>query len=330
VRPDGTARTRVFDLNGFSIWDWLPNGSLVTVADFGGTNGWVLLTVHSDGSGLAKLSPPVAQGDFIGSVSWLGDASRVAFGIYDSDAAAVTPLPSQDLFTARPDGTGLVQLNDVPLVGQGAGGAFWAPDGSRIVYQGPQVIGGIVELFSVRSDGTGRVRLNADLSPGGEVVGLIWSPDSSRVVFRPAQSINDGNLRYQASDAFTVRADGTDRVKLNASLAPGRTVSDPVNWAPDGSRLIYTELQYLSDRVGSSDTFSVLPDGTGRVKLNPDTASQYGATWSPDGARLLYEMTDQSTGRITLGLSHPDGTGLVTIKEWNPGEGGPGSFRWVP
>ncbi len=331
MRADGTERTRVLGPD-VSTSDWLPIGSLVANATLGSTNDYGLFTVQPDGSALAKLSGPVAQGHFLGLPSWPRDASRILFGIFESYSTAGTPWPPGDLFTVRPDGTGLVQLNDVRLVGKGVGAYSWAPDGSRIIYRGPQATGGIVELFSVRSDGTGRVRLNGDLQPGAELlVPPIWSPDSSRVVVMPERFVRDGNLGYGARDAFTVRADGTDRVQLNAPLAARRTVGEQADWAPDGSRVIYYEDQFPPDGTDQlRDTFSVLPDGTGRVKLDPDTASHYAASWSPDGSRLLYSMTDQSSRRVTLGIARPDGTGLVPIKEWNPGEGGPGYFRWAP
>jgi Tol biopolymer transport system component len=334
VRADGTARTRVLEPDVLSA-SWLPTGSLVATAVLGSTSNYGLFTVPPDGSALTKLSGPVAQGHFIGSPSWPRDASRVLFGIFESAFATGTPWPPGDLFTVRPDGTGLVRLNDARLIGKGVGAYWWAPDGSRIIYRGPQATGGVVELFSVRPDGTGRARLNPDLPSGAEtLVPPSWSPDSSRVVVLPEQFVWDGNLGYGARDAFAVRADGTNRVKLNAPLVPRRTVGEQVDWAPDGSRLIFYEYQFPPGTNPSGnnplkDTFVVLPDGTGRVKLNPDTASEYSATWSPDGSRLLYLMTDRASGRMTLGIARPDGTGLVPIKEWSPGEGVPGYFRWV-
>ena len=323
VRGDGTERTRAFE-PGISSWAWLPTGSLVVEANYAATSDRIeLFTVRPDGSGLTKVNGPTPPQTFIGHFSWPPDATRIAFSVLEG---GVYPPPG-DLFAARPDGTGLVQLNDTQLAGRGAGGYWWAPDGSHIAYKGPQTSGAIVELFGVRADGTGRVRLNADLPPGVELLaGPIWSPDSSRVVFFTEQLMRDGNLAWSARDAFTVRADGTDRVKLNAPLEGRRWVAEWADWAPDGSRLLYYEHEYQTGGTDQLlDVFSVLPDGTGRVKINPSMSSPWSAKWSPDSSRLLYHVKELATGQWTLVMSRPDGSDPLPIKT-----GAYVEFEWAP
>ena len=189
----------------------------------------------------------------------------------------------------------------------GVGAFDWSPDGSRIAYLGSQTAGGPLELFTVLPDGSGHVRLNRDLPPGGGVVAWTWAPDSKRVAFVAEEDTD------KVRELFSVRPDGTELVKLSGPWTGGAVPSELLftgvlqgpNWAPDSSRILYS----ASSAQSQIEVYTVLPDGTGRVKL--DLGLLDGPPWSPDGSRVLYEY--QSTAGRTFRVAPPDSASGITI-----------------
>ena len=316
VRGDGTERTRVLDNLSVSKGQWLSPGYLLAEADPGRTGRVDLFTVRADGSALTKLNGPYADPGFISASPVSPNASRICFGTHRSGSGSSSPV---DLYTVRPDGTGRVRLNDAP----GATGCILSSvDGARIVYRGPSTPGGVNEYFSVQADGTGRVRLNADLPSGGQLHSIVPAPGLTHVVYIGEQETDN------VSEGFVVRPDGTGRAKVNGVLGTGRRLDDVVRWSPDGSRFIYAEVQRYEGSDSIWEYFSVLPDAT-RVRLHSPT-SRYTAQWSPDSSRLLYRVSEPSTGLGVLGISRPDGTEPVIVKEYGQSSGGVASFQWAP
>ena len=92
----------------------------------------------------------------------------------------------RDLYTVRPDGSGLKRLTRNGR----AGSPSWAPDGRRIVYS--EFGRG---LYTVGADGTHRRRLRAgdDSSP-------VWSPDGKRIAF-----VNGPRIWVMRSDGAGAR-----------------------------------------------------------------------------------------------------------------------------
>jgi dipeptidyl aminopeptidase/acylaminoacyl peptidase len=123
---------------------------------------------------------------------------------------------------------------------------------------------------------------------------LAWSPDGRR-------------LAYSCGTIFTIRSDGTHRVRIPT----GSETSTAPSWSPDGNRIAFaTGLRRLG-RVRSS-VYIVHADGTGRRLLSRDAASP---SWSWDGSLIAYDSTDG------VQLITPDGVRKPAI-----GPKGPPSF----
>ena len=118
---------------------------------------WVM---NADGSDQRRLTESSGALDFAGArrPRWSPDGKVILFEsslVYEAD-----------LYTIRPDGTGLTNLTNTPDIGEGY--ADWSPDGSRIVftsgsepdYPGPDAV------FMINADGSGRT--NITNYPGGE------------------------------------------------------------------------------------------------------------------------------------------------------------------
>jgi TolB protein len=215
---------------------------------------------------------------------WAPDGSRVVFtNEYDGGT---------DVYTVRPDGTGLTRLTTDPYQDLYP---RWSPDGKRIVFHrrinvaGPYAWG---TLNVVNADGSGeRQLLDAlfhDMDPA-------WSPDGSQILFSC-----DRFNRPAFLDVCSVAPDGTD---LRLRVAVGGAEFGA--WSPDGSRIAYVVSGIAPQRVWVSTL-----DGSPPVNLSPGFDS-YMFDWSPDGSRLLLATADASG--YGLATVNRDGSGLTRL-----------------
>ena len=131
----------------------------------------VTLVVHSLRSGMSHR----LTGDFAfpGNPRWSPNGRRILFQASTSSASEVL-----DLFTIKPNGTGLRNLTSTRTVHEGS--PDWSPDGKRIVYarQGNK---GCQALHVMRADEAviGEYRRHATATS------RFASPDGRRILFSP-------------------------------------------------------------------------------------------------------------------------------------------------
>lgn len=192
--PDGSNRTVLVDISafGFGSWvDWAPDGSYITLLI-----NREIYTVNPDGTGLAKLlserifaaslSPdgtqytvqtgdgiglldadgtnlnlllPDSGSDWSGSPDWAPDGSRIVF---NRNVSGV-----RDIWTIRPDGTGLTNLTNSPEFERDA---KWSPDGTKVVFGRSTSV-----LHTINPDGTGLAPL-FDPPGAGNPIWNDWQP----------------------------------------------------------------------------------------------------------------------------------------------------------
>jgi Tol biopolymer transport system component len=105
-----------------------------------------IFVVGADGRGLHRITPwEMDAGD---GPDWAPDGSRILFRSPDHEDF----LHSQ-LYTIRPDGTGLKQITHVPD-GIKLYSASFSPDGRFITF-GLQGLGGLPDIYRMNADGTG-------------------------------------------------------------------------------------------------------------------------------------------------------------------------------
>lgn len=77
-------------------------------------------------------------------------------------------------------------------------------------------------------------------------------------------------------------------------------------------------IAFASDRDGDFEIFSVLPDGTGLVKLTDNTTDDDDPAWSPDGSRVAFVRTGSCvTACKAIWVMNADGTGAAPLTPWS-------------
>jgi Tol biopolymer transport system component len=144
--------------NPFGLSDtnprWSPDGQWIAFTRF--IKGLprnaltAVFLVHSDGTDLHQLTPLGMNAD---NADWSPDGSTIAF--YSHSAL---PAPS-NIYTIRPDGSGLRLI--VKSTGHlvGVGRPRWAPDGTKLIIDGSPNAHTEEGLFVVNPDGTNLTQL---------------------------------------------------------------------------------------------------------------------------------------------------------------------------
>jgi Tol biopolymer transport system component len=193
--------------------EFSPDGEWVAFMETGGQED--LFVARTDGREYRRLTDDVARDR---APAWSPDGRRLAFY---SDRSG-----GYQLWTIRPDGSGLEQIADVP----GTNFPVWSPDGARIAFSGVTARG----LFIVDSAGKATKPAGAEpaMETGNQFWPYSWSRDGASlagVAIRPDGVIAHLVVYATASRTYSIVPDSS-----------GSNWQVPV-WLPDGRRLIVRE-----------------------------------------------------------------------------------------
>ena len=142
-------------------------------------------------------------------------------------------------------------------------GPVFRPDGGRIAFARAKPHPGCAdciaiksELATVRPDGTGFKVLTH--TPSAQPDNPDWSPDGRKLVFDLTAGLA-GPVRIQ-----TIKADGTKRRTVAATIKGGRFLLDPV-FSPDGKKVAF---ERVPDK-GEPDIWVMGADGTNPTDVSP-------------------------------------------------------------
>lgn len=194
---------------------------------------------------------------------------------------------SFDLYTARPDGSGLKRLTTSP--GYDAEATI-ARDGRSIVFTSMR--DGDLDLYVMRGNGRRVRRLTHELGYDG---GAFFSADGRRIVYRahhpedPAEIadyrrlLETGVLRPARFELFVMDADGANKRQITrngaANFAPF--------FHPDGERIIFASNVHDPARR-NFDLYIVRSDGSGLERITWHAQFDAFPMFSSDGSKLVW------------------------------------------
>lgn len=277
VPPEGRPRVHMTELmpyQGAAEFALSPDGSqLAYIGDRTSQQNELYVRDLESGS-VTRVNGDLATDGEVKDFAWAPDGSRIAFTAEEAAQGSV------ELFTALPDGSARVRLNDdLPASGRVWWGFRWAPDGSRIAYRLDD--GDQNHLRTVAPDGTDRVAVSAGFPSGAEGVSSFrWLADSSGLVWSADARTAD---RFEL---FTAGARGGDRRRLSGELAGGQGDVQDIHPGPTGERVAYRAAER---KAGTIEPYIVDLDGGEPTRIGPEVVDDGFAgsvTWV-DEQRLL-------------------------------------------
>lgn len=219
--------------------------------------------------------------------------------------------------------------------------SFFFPDGEKIVFASTSHLPGDCpprperratgghfiwplfpyDIFIANADGSGMIKITDNPKYDAEP---IVSSDGSQIVF--------GSQRYGDFDIYIMNADGSNLRRLTQKVG-----YDGGPWfSPDGKKIVWRawypeteeELALWRDCMEKNyiigvplDIWVMNADGTGKVRLIQNGATNWSPSWHPDGKRLIFasNMDDWHDDikkfghNFELYLINIDGTGLERI-----------------
>ena len=243
----------------------------------------------------------------------------------------------EQLFTVKPDGSGVRQLTD--FSDSDAINASWSPDSKKIAFL-RQWGQNKWRVYTMNADGSGKRGFHRTLrgTPA-------WLPDGKHllllkrltwtIVKANGGAPRDAGIPGTHGDSPCLLPDGK-RVAMTATLGrkdgkaaiivarigggpqgiqritPWQSLAAKIDCSPDGSKILFSAPQFGPPR--SSNVYVINVDGTGLRQLTHSTGGKVnnGAnSWSPDGRKISFaRKRDGVYGVYTM---NADGTGVTKL-----------------
>jgi TolB protein len=265
---------------------WSPNGKQIayTAATTPGTPLRNVLVQRAVGGLPVRLTNLDPWFSFA-SLAWTRDGRAV---VYDASQYA----NDLELFTMRPDGSGVEQLTNNTFDDTAPS---WSPDGTTVVDEGSRAIDGTASglfTYDLGSATERRVTTGNDHHPA-------WSPDGGAIAFSRWENDFGAPERIFLTDPSGTR--------VTPLTPPEQTTADLPSWSPDGKRIVYVDQAPGSNRA----LFVIDRSGTTPVQLTTLPFATDPA-WSPDGTKIAFYGTEDLAGSYIY-VINADGTGLRRV-----------------
>jgi Ca2+-binding RTX toxin-like protein len=272
---------------------------------FPGGNGRIIHTARDDDTGLLQLAivDPVS----LANTPFAPDAS---FNVYDGkwspDGRRVVLIrqglsgdTNFHIWVANADGSGLRQVT----FGASTTDPSWSPDGHHIVYIGADA------LYTLNVDDPADT---PHAIPGTDTSFLTptWSPDGGLIAFERFDSADN------VDQIAAISPDGSGFHALASAPNNMLSLQQPA-WAPDGSRVYYSQGRFLLGCQANPpfQIYSVARAGGAPVAFSHDpSVSEYGMAPSPDGKQIAFARCDDPTDDLDhIYVANIDGSGAHAL-----------------
>jgi len=201
----------------------------------------------------------------------------------------------RNIYVVNVDGTGYKQLTFFTggpkgWNARGAERPRWSPDGTKIVFVGPAIIGKSsmdTAIYIVKPNGEDLTKIISNANEIYKPNSPSWSPDSKKIVFsallkndkqgyESVWTANDDGTNAQTRIwsyryIFTANADGSDIIQVTTKQYND---ADPV-FSPDGSQICFvSHRHYTRDKIPNpigAELYVINADGTGEIQITPTT-----------------------------------------------------------
>ena len=206
----------------------------------------------------------------------------------DPSKGYVWRLDPFDIYTARPDGSGLRRLT---RYGVYTAEGVLSPDRRKIVFT--SLKDGDLDIYIMNVDGSSVRKLTSQLGYDG---GAWWSPDGKQIVYRANHPQTAAEIatyrdflaqrlvRPNKMDLWIMNADGTNQRQIThlgaASFGP--------SWTADGRKIIFSSNHHTDPKLGNFDLFLINPDGSGLEQVTTASTFDGFPMFSPDGRKLVW------------------------------------------
>jgi TolB protein len=280
-----------------------------------------LFTIKPDGTDLEQITQLVVRNSSIPGAeqaTWSPDGKTI---IFDSDYGR-TKGHVINVFTIKPEGTGLTQLR---LVGAFAGAPAYSPDGKMISFDWDANASSLHEQGIDIADADGRYarRLTVFHTANGLDQRSNWSPDGEWIAYTESRGPGQSAI-------IKIKPEGTGRDELTLWAMNANNAK----WSPDGSRIVFNS--HNDPQPGEdANLYTMRPDGTGLVQLTHYRGGRlnaYAGSWSPDGKQIVFHLRGadpDGPGVNQLFIIDADGSNMHQLTHLPHGMN-PGYASWSP
>lgn len=233
-----------------------------------------------------------------------GTNGRIAFASDRSGAG------TQNIYSIKPDGTGMTQLTFLTGDHADASEPSWSPDGTSIVFTENSPDFSTFRIWVMNADGSNTHPLFDE--SGYNDFQASFSPDGSRVIFRRCSNSREFCAIY------SVKTDGHGLTALthDVGTSKGENFDVKPEYSPDGATISFSSF----NRGGVQNGIYLMGVHGSKFQLITPTALEaVDADWAPDGSKLAFWGPCCVSGPETVWTIRPDGTGLQQLTDGGAG-----------
>jgi len=211
------------------------------------------------------------------------------------------------IFSAKADGSDVLQLTTPQLGVFGDVAPDWSPNGSTLLFE-RDFAGLSQQLYRVNADGGGLTQL---FDCAGRCLGVsdpVYSPDGKTIAFDEA----NGDDSYVSVGIWFMNPDGSNQRQITNRRFPSTSEDHMATFSPDGRQMAFTRSYYNAQPAAKQAVFVCNVDGSDLRRITPWQLNGGAADWSPDGRTILFSAHYDigQDGTEQLFTVRPDGSGV--------------------